>query len=142
MHQCDAPSSRDLPWVRQSAIIEASGKARTGTTGSANKREDTMTGMLAIKLKNNLKAAANHDDYDFAIKNVSINGAKVGATGFVKNNRTGKFVYVCTDFGILGRDGQLFYRTAKDAKDYTGGTNKFGDTREEGFAQDILALMD
>jgi hypothetical protein len=49
-------------------------------------------------------------------------------SGFIKNNLTGKYVYFSSDDVRGGRDGwynNLLIRTAKDEKDYSGGSNCF-----------------
>lgn len=71
--------------------------------------------LLATKLKNMLPL-----HYKVALKNKSVNGAKLGCSGFISLD--GLIVYVNTE--PAGQLGYL-YRTAKHIKDYSGGVNRW-----------------
>ena len=76
--------------------------------------------ILATKLKNALPA-----HYAVTLRNVSVNGKKIGCTGFVQY--AGRTVYINTERGC---GFQYMARTAAHSKDYTGGRNHFADNLE------------
>ena len=58
------------------------------------------------------------------VKDVKINGATVGCSGFIPTPNG--LVYINTDSGICGSKGGAFlYRTATGLRDYTGGANQW-----------------
>ena len=90
--------------------------------------------ILATKLKNAIensckaKGVAADKILEFKIKNIRINGATVGCSGFIHNKVNGTVVYVTTESaGSVG----LMYRYAKSMTDYRGGRNRFARTLEE-----------
>lgn len=99
--------------------------------------------LLAVKFKNTLKKLNNDKQpLEFHVKNIAINGKKVGCSGFVKNLYTGKTVYVNTDMdGAMSFGGvqKHLYRTARDIKDYRGGVNRWA--KEDELAQQVLELL-
>ena len=82
--------------------------------------------ILAVKLKNALKKANEKHGYDlkFEIKNIVINGATRGCSGFVTNMQNGSCVYVNTERTCLKNLG-VMYRYADDNKDYHGYLNRW-----------------
>lgn len=91
--------------------------------------------LLATKLK----AAVSRIDPALdcsRVKNVSINGARVGCSGFVLNPRNGRAAYVSTD--IVG--GEVLYRAARSARDFTGGPNRWA--KPEDAAGEIVRMLD
>jgi hypothetical protein len=70
--------------------------------------------ILAVKLKNKFSSV-----YTVELKNIIINGNKVGCSGFISYNNN--IVYINTETLSCG----LLYRTAKHNKDYTGGVNHY-----------------
>lgn len=78
--------------------------------------------LLATKLKNQIKAL--DADLVVELKNVRVNGAALGCSGFVTNPDTGAVTYVCTD-NNHGLDTKALFRTARHTKDFTGGRNNF-----------------
>ena len=78
---------------------------------------------LATKTKNALYSY--NRNYVINLKNISINGAKHGCSGFVQNPSTGLTVYVTTE------DNYFMCRYARDMNDYVGGINRWADTFEE-----------
>ena len=82
--------------------------------------------ILAIKLKNALKKANEKYGYDlkFDIKNIIINGAKRGCSGFVTNTQNGSCVYTNTERTCVSHLG-VMYRYAKDNKDFHGYCNRW-----------------
>jgi len=95
-----------------------------------------VTPLLATKLKNQILAI----DSTLAVKlrNVTVNGAKFGCTGFVTDMQSGRVVYVNTDHNHH-INTQALYRTARDSKDYTGGPNNFASYDE--LAAAVVALV-
>ena len=76
--------------------------------------------LLATKLKNQFSSV-----HSVALKNISINGARRGCSGFISLN--GAIVYVNTEkCGSLG----YMYRTATSLRDYTGGANQWAKSVE------------
>lgn len=72
--------------------------------------------------------------YEVSVKNIDINGQKRGCSGFITNTSTGKVCYITTEPFFDGGKGSglwrdenkgVMMRTAKNTKDYTGGTNQF-----------------
>jgi hypothetical protein len=101
--------------------------------------------ILAIKLKNAFKKANEKYGYDlkFDIKNIIINGAKRGCSGFVTNKENGSCVYVntertcCLNLGVM-------YRYADNNKDFTGYSNRWTGRNYDvnSLADVVLALLD
>lgn len=63
-------------------------------------------------------------------------------SGFIKNNKTGKCAYYSINQDWDGNDetDKILIRTAKDFKDYTGGSNHY--TNLDNFATDISRLVE
>lgn len=79
--------------------------------------------LLATKLKN---AIQKKGDYTVELNNISINGRRIGCSGFITNPTNGKIVYVSTEkpaFAAL--DDYSLIRYAKSTSDYVGGINHF-----------------
>lgn len=81
-----------------------------------------MKPFLAVKLRNQILAI--DPTLEVSLKNVAVNGVKMGCTGFITDPRTGRHVYVCTD-NNHGLVKDALYRTAQHTRDYTGGMNNF-----------------
>lgn len=77
--------------------------------------------LLMTKLKNQLKAI--DPNLEFHLKNVSVNGMKMGCSGFVVDPKSNKIVYIDTDHNHGMNMDNALYRTAEHLKDYTGGRN-------------------
>lgn len=78
--------------------------------------------LLATKLKNRILLAAKPEDLPLKIelKNIVINGAKRGCSGFVTNMQTGSCVYMDTEKSVYGPlSDKCMYRYARDSKDYS-----------------------
>lgn len=76
----------------------------------------------SIKVRNLFKGLP----FEVKLKNIVINGQKRGCSGHIVNTETGKVCYITTEmfFGLWNdRNRAIMMRTAKDTKDYTGGTN-------------------
>ena len=86
--------------------------------------------ILSTKLKNAINAHANGMDLTFTLKNISINGAKRGCSGFIRNNKNGSVVYVNTEEPCLSTLHYM-YRYADNEKDYTGYHNRWANTLNE-----------
>lgn len=80
-----------------------------------------MTAFLATKLKNQLLAL--DPQLVVQLKNVAVNGAKMGCTGFVTDPSKNRVVYISTDNNTQQNAG--CFRVARHTKDYTGGRNQF-----------------
>lgn len=81
--------------------------------------------ILSTKLKNQFK----NKNYTIQLKNININGAKRGCSGFIKNNLNNKVVYVNTEDATswLG----MLYREAESMRDYYGKINHFAKSLKE-----------
>lgn len=84
---------------------------------------DQVKPLAAIRLRNQLLAL--RPDLVVKLRNVRINGALFGCTGFVTDPQTGHIVYVSTDHNHGLSYDKALYRTAEHDKDYTGGRNRF-----------------
>ena len=94
------------------------------------------TGALgAVKLKNQILKL--DPTLVVALKNIRINGAPRGCSGFITDPRTGKHVYIHAEVG--GYNSEAYYRTAEHVKDYRGGRNHFAGNDE--LATDAVQLL-
>lgn len=104
--------------------------------------------ILAVKMKNALKKANEKYGYDleFDIKNIVINGAKRGCSGFVTNKQNGSCVYLNTERTGIGHLGYM-YRYADNNKDYKGYHNRWTGNEYWGrepinvLAESIISLL-
>jgi hypothetical protein len=95
--------------------------------------------LLSIKLKNQIKAIQS-DNLEFYLKNISINGAKQGCSGFIKNTLTGNVVYVNTEKSCYQPlSTSNLYRIARDLRDYKGGQNRWSSDND--IASDVVNLL-
>jgi len=103
--------------------------------------------MLVVKTKNALmqEAAAKGINISIQAKNISINGRKVGCSGFARNVDTGSVVYFNTEKSTYDplADKSL-YRYALDEKDFgsnglRNGFNNFCEDAE--LAKNIVRLL-
>ena len=85
--------------------------------------------ILATKLKNAIIQHANEMDLVFTLKNISINGIKVGCNGFIRNNANGSVIYVTTETYLSNLP--YMYRYADNEKDYIGYRNRWANTLDE-----------
>lgn len=96
--------------------------------------------LLATKLKNSIKKIKS-EGLEFYLKNIQVNGAKKGCSGFVKNIQTNKIVYINTEKSCYGTLNDLnLYRTAKSLNDFTGGRNCWA--RDDKIAQAVVELLE
>lgn len=86
--------------------------------------------ILSTKLKNAINAHSNRMNLTFTLKNISINGAKRGCSGFIRNNENGSVIYVNTEEPCLS-NLHYMYRYADDEKDYRGYRNRWANTIDE-----------
>lgn len=93
-----------------------------------------MKALAAVKLKNQLLKL--DPTLDVQLKNVRVNGALFGCSGFVVGPE--KIVYVNTDHNH-GMNTLALYRVARDTKDYTGEVNRYAGYDELAFAVAALA---
>ena len=100
--------------------------------------------ILAVKLKNALKKANEKYGYDlkFDIKNIIVNGAKRGCSGFVTNTQNGSCVYTDTERTCCANLG-VMYRYADNNKDYSGYCNRWTGRvyTVDSLANEILKLL-
>ena len=86
--------------------------------------------ILATKLKNAINAQSGGMDLQFTLTNISINGAKRGCSGFIRNKTNGTVVYVDTEKPCLSNLNYM-YRYADSERDYTGYRNRWANNLEE-----------
>lgn len=98
--------------------------------------------LLSIKLKNLIKEcpASNGIDFDFYLKNIVINGQKIGCSGFVVNKKNGNIIYVNTEKPVYDGLKRYLYRYADSINDYRGRMNRFCNKPEE-LAENICLLL-
>jgi hypothetical protein len=82
-----------------------------------------MKALLAIKLRNELLAI--NPDLQVQLRNIVVNGNKMGCSGFITDPATGRVVYLNTDHNQGTNFDRAYFRVARDAKDYRGGLNHF-----------------
>ena len=92
--------------------------------------------LLSTKVTNAIKAknAARGIPLNlgFHLKNISLNGARRGCSGFVENIDTGSVVYLTTEpccSDVVSMAGKCMYRYAKDLKDYSSNNVTNGNNR-------------
>lgn len=93
--------------------------------------------ILSTKLKNSIVKANPNGDYEIRLKNIIINGAKRGCSGFIVNRENNTIVYVttepCMNLGYM-------YRYADSTSDYRGYHNHWSRTYE-GFVTDVIGAL-
>lgn len=82
-----------------------------------------MKTLLAQKLRNQILAV--NAGLTVQLKNVAVNGEKMGCSGFVTDPGTGRVVYINTDHNHGTNGDRACFRVARDTKDYRGGINHF-----------------
>lgn len=95
-----------------------------------------MKPFLAVKMKNELLAI--NPKLKVELKNVTINGNKLGCSGFVTDPETGRTVYVNSD-NNHGMNRTAYYRAARHTKDFTGGLNH--SQRYEDLSRSVVSLL-
>lgn len=78
--------------------------------------------LLAIKLKNQILRASQGMDLplEFKLKNIRLNDAVRGCSGFVRNTKTGSCVFVSTEHSMFAPlSEKSLYRYARDMADYS-----------------------
>lgn len=86
--------------------------------------------ILSTKLKNAISQKANGMNLQFTLKNVNINGRKMGCNGFIRNLDNGAVVYVTTEDTHCSWLGYM-YRYADSERDFKGYSNRWADSLEE-----------
>lgn len=93
--------------------------------------------LLMTKTKNKFK---NIPNLEFNLSNISVNGRKLGCSGFITNKINGKHVYINTESLVNNHVGnKILIRTVKHTKDYSGGYNQY--TTEENLVNDVMRLL-
>lgn len=83
--------------------------------------------ILVVKVKNAVKKKLG-DGIEFKLRNTIINGDKRGCCGFIQNPENGVTVYIDTEFGCTT---PMYYRYARDMKDFTGCHNNWAHDLDE-----------
>lgn len=97
--------------------------------------------ILATAFKNRIKKNGG-ENFEFHLRNISVNGVKHGCSGFIVNPTNGKTVYVNTegtDYEPLG--GKVVFREARNLKDYSGGRNRWADVKNDAYVFDIITFL-
>jgi len=89
-----------------------------------------MSVLLMTKLKNMFKEVDKDNSLEYHLKNININGSKRGCSGFIKNGRNNKIVYINTEICCGIWLPPILYREAKSLKDFKGGINNFCDNNK------------
>ncbi|MET3172882.1 UNVERIFIED_ORG: hypothetical protein ABIB52_000710 [Arthrobacter sp. UYCu721] len=84
-----------------------------------------MKPLLALKLRSQILAV--NAGLTVQLKNVAVNGTKMGCSGFITDPGTGRVVYLNTDHNHGTSYNHAYYRVAQDTGDYRGGINHFSD---------------
>lgn len=95
-----------------------------------------MKPLLALKLKRELLAL--NAGLTVQLKNVAVNGEKMGCSGFVTDPGTGRIIYINTDHNH-GTSRQALFRVARHEKDFSGGRNHFA--KHTDLAEEALQLL-
>lgn len=95
-----------------------------------------MKTLLAVKLKRELLAV--NAGLTVQLKNVTVNGEKMGCSGFVTDPGTGRIIYINTDHNHSTNHRALF-RVALHDKDFRGGINHFAEYGE--LAEEAVDLL-
>ena len=93
--------------------------------------------LLATKIKNRILKEGN---YVVELKNIIINGRKVGCSGFISNPKNNTVVYINTEKSVFAplADKNLI-RYAVNNKDYKGLHNNF--VTDERLIGEIIAML-
>lgn len=95
--------------------------------------------LLMTKLKNEIKRI-QPEGLEFYLRNININGARRGCSGFIKNTENGNIVYVNTEKSCYEPlNDKNLYRTAKDLKDFSGGQNRW--STDNNISNEIVELL-
>lgn len=95
-----------------------------------------MSTLASVKLRNQLLAL--DPGLTVRLRNIRVNGALFGCSGFITGGN-GRIVYVSTDINHGINADRPLYRTARDTRDFTGGSNRF--STNASLAADIVALI-
>lgn len=82
-----------------------------------------MKALLATKLRNELLAIK--PDLQIQLRNIAVNGVKMGCSGFITDPASGRVVYLNTDHNHGTSFDRAYFRVARDTKDFRGGINHF-----------------
>ena len=99
--------------------------------------------ILTTKLKNAILRQAGTMNLKFTLKNITINGRKVGCSGFIRNLDNNSVVYTTTEESVASWL-TFMYRRADDEKDYgsCGWFNQWTKTRDlDELAKCICTLL-
>lgn len=101
-----------------------------------------MSSILSVKTKNRIRKQAETAgmDVEFNINNISIDGARSGCSGFVRNTANGSTVYLDTE-PSYGPHPPLMYRYADSMKDNRGYRNCYAYSLDE-LAVNVIGLLE
>lgn len=74
------------------------------------------------------------------VSTTSVNHIRRGCSGFIKDPDKGILIYFDTEPIAFQSPGQVLYRSAKDEKDYCGGSNHYCDIKD--LAHAVKRLFD
>ena len=74
------------------------------------------------------------------VSTISVNHIRRGCDGFIKDPDKGILIYFTTEPGAFQSPGRVLYRSAKDEKDYCGGSNHYCDIKD--LAHAVKRLFD
>lgn len=74
------------------------------------------------------------------VSTISVNHIRRGCSGFIKDPEKGILIYFSTEPLAFQAPGQVLYRSAKDEKDYCGGSNHYCDIKD--LAHAVKRLFD
>lgn len=96
-----------------------------------------MRPLLALKLRNQILAI--NTGLTVQLKNIAINGTKMGCSGFITDPGTNKAVYINTDHNHGTSHNEAYFRVAQNTRDYRGGINHFSSYDE--LAEAAVSLL-
>lgn len=102
-----------------------------------SKIEDMTPPLLAVRLRNQLRKI--NPALEVELKNININGRKVGCSGYVTDPRTGRVIYVDTEALLLPTLGGAMWRAvAVKGQSHARGSSRNYFSEEERLARDIV----
>lgn len=96
--------------------------------------------ILSQELKNAIVRNCGGMSLTFSLRNILINGAKRGCSGFIRITENGSVVYVNTERCAYGGVKNYMFRYADSERDFTGYRNRWADTLEE-LVTEIISML-
>lgn len=92
-------------------------------------------------LKNEVKRLFKFKNYEIKLDNISINGRKVGCSGFISNPENGLVVYLDTEKSCYSPlSDRNLVRYARNLKDFKGGYNEFA--KDDDLLRKIVTMLE